>query len=92
MAESKQQACESPALTCYINNKGDDKMSSPFLSPCLNCYKRSVARKGPIRLKGYYCADLVWDSRGLWDAKDGFEDEGAKKRGKCSNQFIVEEA
>ncbi|MCK5450364.1 MAG: hypothetical protein KAI70_01215 [Candidatus Omnitrophica bacterium] len=63
-----------------------------FLSPCKNCYKRSVASKGPVARKGYYCKDLIWDSRGLWSAGNGFEDEGAKKRGKCENQFIVKEA
>jgi hypothetical protein len=63
-----------------------------FRSPCTECYKKSLAKDGPVRLKGYYCKDLIWDSRGMWSAANGFEDAGANKRGKCDNQFIVEEA
>jgi len=62
------------------------------LSPCKDCYKRSVAKMGPVRLNGYYCKDLIWDSRGDWSAADGFADAGAQKRGKCPNQYRVKEA
>ena len=62
-----------------------------FSSPCNGCYKRSIQRKGLVAMRGYYCKDLIWDSRGRWGASSGFEDKGVTKRGKCPNRFEVAE-
>jgi len=61
----------------------DEETTTPFSSPCMDCYNVSFHKTG------YYCREKIWDDRGT---PQSVEHSGDKKRGKCNKRFEIKEA